>query len=471
MKALLERLAGELGPGAVLGPDEDLSAYEQGWRYGSGRAAGLVRPRTVDEVRRVLALTHEAGVRVQPIGANTGLVGASNPDATGEQLVLSFERLSREIEVDPEDGTALVDAGVLLSQLDEALAPHGLCWPIDLGADPQIGGMIATNTGGSRLLRYGDVRANVLGIEVVLADGRVLDGLAGLRKNNTGLDWKQLFIGTSGVFGVVTRARLALSPRPRQTTAVFVGCRDGGAALGLLTHLEREVGELLSAFEVISAPALDATLRHGAGLTDPFGGETPPLVALVELQTTFSPERLDLDDVLEAAFGSYFEHADEDALTDVLVGPAADWWHFRHQVSESLRHEGELLALDLSVPRRDLPAFRDAVAAEVAARAPFIRMCDYGHWGDGGIHVNLVWHGEEAPADPTWRRDLQAAIYDLTVRRFSGSYSAEHGVGPHNQADYDRFTSDLVLDLCEGIGTVLSPGRSLGTLRLGRTSD
>jgi FAD/FMN-containing dehydrogenase len=272
MQGLLDRLRDVVGADGVLTDPHDLVTYEAGWRYGRGRARAAVKPRTSEETARVLALAHSAGVRVQPMGANTGLVGASNPDASGEMLVLSLERLDRTIEVSPVDGVVLVDAGVTLSRLQEALAPHGLVFPIDLGADPQIGGMIATNTGGTRLVRYGDVRANLLGLEVALADGTLLSRLTRLRKDNTGLDAKHLFVGTSGLYGVITRAVLRVVRRPRQRVATLACAASGEAVLALLATLEAEVGELLSAYEAVSREALGAVLRHGSYERDPFGG-------------------------------------------------------------------------------------------------------------------------------------------------------------------------------------------------------
>ena len=212
--AVVASLRGLLGEDAVLTEPHELVRYEQGWRYGRGSALAAVRPSRTEDVARVLALALSRGIRVVPQGANTGLVGASTPDESGEMLVLSLERLSRLLDIDAVDRTVTAGGGVLLSQLDAALGEKGLMFPIDLGADPTVGGMVATNAGGTRLLRYGDVRQNLLGLEVVLADGTVLDLMTALRKNNTGLDAKQIFVGTSGVFGVVTRAVLRAWPRP-----------------------------------------------------------------------------------------------------------------------------------------------------------------------------------------------------------------------------------------------------------------
>src|SRR5687767_13871356 len=272
----VRELTAMLGEGAVITEPHELERYEKGWRYGGGTALAVVRPAGTEDVARVLAFAGEHALRVVPQGANTGLVGASTPDASGQMLVLSLERLSRTLEIDPVDRTVVAGGGVLLSQLDRALEEHGLMFPIDLGADPSVGGMVVTNTGGTRVLRYGDVRQNLLGVEVVLADGSVLDLMTALRKNNTGFDAKQLFVGTSGIFGVVTRAVLRVVPRPAQRATALVGSADGATVLRLLTHLEQHLGDVLSAFEVISAEALAPVFRYQPRLRSPFGASLPP---------------------------------------------------------------------------------------------------------------------------------------------------------------------------------------------------
>ena len=462
---LVLALTTALGERAVLTSPEDRARFETGWRYGKGIARCIVRPASTAEVATALRLCGEHGARVVPQGANTGLVASSTPDMDGAMVVLSLERLNKTIEVDRAGRTVLVDGGVLLSQLNEALAKDGFWFPVDLGADPQIGGMVATNTGGTRLLKYGDVRHNLLGIEVVLGDGRVLTQLNRLRKNNTGLDSKHLFTGTTGVFGVVTRAVLQVAPLPKQRAVALVGCRDGDAVLALLGALEGELGDVLSAFEVMSANALTAVFAHQPNLRKPFA-ELPRYATLVELSSTLPADALALEAVLEARLGAFLETAG-DAVTDVLVGKGDEFWSMRHHISESLRSEGKMLAFDIAVPRSQLPAFTADVEALLAKEWPLVRLCDYGHWGDGGTHLNLVWN-EAAIGRPAAEviAALQPRIYELAVRGYGGSYSAEHGVGPHNQRYYDLYTDPLVKQLCALLGDFCDPGDRLGTVRL-----
>jgi len=469
MPWLGDELRAMLGADAVLAEASDLEKYEKGWRYGEGKAQLVVRPSTTGEVARILAHCCAAGVRVLPQGANTGLVGASVPDPGGEMVVLSLERLNQRIEIDLLDRCVRVDGGVLLSQLNTRLAEHGLMFPVDLGADPQIGGMVATNTGGTRLLKYGDVRHNLLGVEVVLADGTVIDTLKCLRKDNTGLDLKQLFTGTTGVFGVVTRAALNVVPLPRQQVAALVGCTHGRAVLALLQALERRGLEVLTAFEVMSAPALRAVFAHQPRLRNPYANaQVPAYTVLVELSSTLEEARLNLRDLLEESLASHLESEAGEEVSDVFMSRPVDAWELRHHISESLRSEGRVLGLDISVPRSQLPAFTEAVAAWLAQEHPYLRVCDFGHWGDGGTHLNLVWRPEDAPLPPeALIPTVQRKVYDLAVLEFGGSYSAEHGVGPHNQDFYDAYTPSAVKALCAALKAHFDPRGSLGTTRLG----
>lgn len=470
---LLPRLELALGRGGLLTEDGDLTRYENGWRYGQGKAWAAVRPTTTEEVALVMRLASEAGVPVQVVGGNTGLVAAATPTSKGDQLVLSTERLNRTVQVDPIDRTVLADAGATLSQLNAALEPYGLWFPVDLGADPQLGGMVATNTGGTRCVRYGDVRRHLLGVEVVLPDGTVVSDLKSLRKDNTGLDLKQLFCGTSGSYGVITRVRLSVEPLPAQRSAALVALSDGEAVLELLAHLERNAGEVLSAFEVLSAEALEMTLRHGSGLSEPFGGDRPTYTALVEFSSTLKPKVLDLSELLEETLADHVETVSDGDVLDAIVGKPEEFWHLRHQVSESLAHAGRVLALDLSVPRSQMARFtrsvREMVAAyNAAAGAELVRVGDFGHWGDGGTHLNLFWDPEKIPGNSDeLAAELQAGAYEICVREYSGSFSAEHGVGPHNQAHYARFTPTEHRAVARTLKLHFDPEGRLGTVHLG----
>jgi FAD/FMN-containing dehydrogenase len=244
----------------------------------------------------------------------------------------------------------------------------------------------------------------------------------------------------------------------------LVGCRDGQAVLQLLRAVEKDLSDVLSAFEVMSANAVESVLRHQPNLRRPFA-ELPQYAALVELSTTLPIAAINLDEVLKERLGAHLEVAEE-AIVDVLVGNADDFWQIRHHISESLRNDGKMLAFDVSVPRSSLPEFTDRVVQLLSSDYPFVRLCDYGHWGDGGSHLNLIWQESEVPDSEALKAELQGKVYEIAVREFTGSYSAEHGVGPHNQRFYDSYVNPIVKQLSGVIGTFCDPGDRLGTVRL-----
>jgi FAD/FMN-containing dehydrogenase len=283
-------LIGILGGKGVITGAEDMEAYETGARYDRGRAAVILRPATTEETSATVSYCVRNGIALIPQSGNTGLVSGSTPDDTGSEAILSLDRLTKNFALDLDNRSVRLDAGFRLSDVNRRLEDHGLFFPIDLGADPRIGGMIATNTGGSRFLKYGDVRRNTLGVKVVLADedGTVLDLECALRKNNTGVDWKQVFIGTSGAFGIVTECVLNLERLPRQTaTALLVPA--SGAHVLLLRAMEERLGAYLSAFEGMSRNAMKAAFAHMPSLKNPFqSGNVPDYVILAEITRTWT---------------------------------------------------------------------------------------------------------------------------------------------------------------------------------------
>lgn len=286
--AELHAIVGEIG---VL-QGADMAAYEEGARYGNGHARLVVRPATVEQVQAVVRLCAAQGLSLLPQGANTGMVGASTPDMSGTQIVLSLSRLRATCEVDVANRSVAVDAGVTLQELNDKLEPHGLWFPIDLGANPSIGGMIATNTGGTRLIRYGDVRTNLMALQVVLMDppGEVVELGRALRKNNTGVDWKQMFVGASGAGAIVTQATIQVHARPTQRATALVVPASDDAVMQLLQAMERDLGDWLAAFEGISGNAMQAAIDHVPNLRNPFApDDAPEFAILISLKPTRPP--------------------------------------------------------------------------------------------------------------------------------------------------------------------------------------
>ena len=453
----LAALRARLGAEAVLGPEADLSAWQEGWRGDRGRAACVLRPGDTAGVATAVAHCVRHGIGLVPQSGNTGLVGGSTPDASGTQAVLSLERVDRTCELDVANRSVRVGAGMRLSELNARLEKEGLQFPIDLGADPMIGGMIATNTGGARFLRHGDVRANTLGLTVVLpdAEGTVLRLDRALRKDNTGPDWKQLFIGTSGAFGIVTECVLNVEPLPAErATAVLVpNAAEGGerTVLELLRQLETRLGAELSAFEFLSGNALRHALAHVPALRNPFsGGAIPPMALLVEAARTAPPGagEATLAERLEQTLAAIWERP-EAPLADALFGPPEEFWPLRHALSEGVRHAGHLFAFDLAFERADLFAFRASMTERLARHWPELEVCDFGHVGDGGIHFNLVGHDPERCAAPGYERALRDAVVAHAVEDFGASFSGEHAIGRANQRYYDRYTPAALKTLAD----------------------
>ena len=461
-RAALSAIVGEqnvLVAGAMEG-------YETPARYERGQAAAVVRPASTAEVSQAVSYCVRNGLSFVPQSGNTGLVSNATPDSSGKQIILSLERLRAPLQVNLANRSVHVGAGVRLSTLNNELRKHGLFLPIDLGADPMIGGMISTNTAGARFLRYGDMRRHVLGLEVVLADrdGTVLDLMSALRKNNTGIDFKQLFVGTGGALGVVTQAVLDVQPVPQQSAVALVVPADAKEApFALLRLLEEHAGDCLSVFEGMSANAMAAALEHVKSLSNPFGLAVPEYAILIELAAGSAVG--DLEDRLTHVL----EHATERALiVDAVIGKNEQLWSLRHSLSPSLRAVGYVLGFDLAFDRGQVLAFRSAMIAELARDFPEYCVCDFGHLGDGGVHFSLLRSRDGASAE----RDLAVTdyVFDAAVTRFGGSFSGEHGIGRANQHIYDRFTPALHQQLASGLTQLFGVGNQ-GAVRFGPTAS
>jgi FAD/FMN-containing dehydrogenase len=459
----METLKSLLGEKGLLTAPGDRAAYETGARYDKGSAAFVARPATTAETSAVVAYCVKNGIALVPQSGNTGLVSGSTPDDSGRQGVLSLDRLTAPFALDRVNRTIKAGAGVRLSDLNAKLEDTGLFFPIDLGADPRLGGMIATNTGGSRFLRYGDVRRNTLGLTVVLADeaGTVLDLSSDLRKNNTGVDWKQLFIGTSGAFGIITECVLNLEPAPKQAATALLVPSSAEQVATLLVAMEDALGSYLSAFEGMSGNAVRAALDHVPSLRNPFqGGVVPDFVILAEISRSTPPREGEqpLDAVLEEVLAAIWEREDA-PLADAFVGPPHEIWALRHALSEGVKHSGRLIAFDLSFRRGDIMPFLAHMKAEMPEHFEDVTICDFGHIGDGGVHFNLVVAKDDPRlADPDFEADLRAWVFTVAVENFGGSFSAEHAIGRKNQAFYDQYTPEKIRTLAAGLKTITSPG-------------
>lgn len=457
--ALIARLTAVVGAAHVLTDRADVAARDNDGRGTAGHALALVRPGNTAEVAAVVKVAAEEGVRIVPQGARTGLVAGGTADGSGSMLLLSLERLTSPIEIDPVNRTARVGAGVALSQLNAAAADHGLFFPIDLGADPSVGGMIAANTGGARFLRYGDVRRNLLAVELVSseADSTVHAFGRDCWKQNDSVDLKQLAVGTGGAMGIVTAATLALQPKPRHLVTALLALNDAMAMDRLLVAFERDWGMLLTAFEGISPAAYEAALGHVLRLRRPFPASADHrYFVLVELAAGAAFDAAMLEEALGNGIAPFMEGGDAPVI-DVVVDHKDGLWALRHAVPEGLRASGTVIGCDIALRRGEVAAFRAAMTDEVMRDHPGLQVCDFGHVGDGGLHFNMVWPHDAGPI-PTGLADaLRMRVSEAVVERHGGSFSAEHGVGPRNIAAYRRFTALPSRQLAGRIQSLFAP--------------
>ncbi len=457
MDSLLDALRAVVGGAHVLTEAGDLAGRDMDGRGPIGRSGALVRPGDAEEVSAVLRLAAAEGIRVVPQGARTGLVGGGAADDDSSMLLLGMDRLNRLIAIDAVNRTATVDAGVPLSALNAAAAAYGLTFPIDLGADPSIGGMVSANTGGARFLRYGDVRRNLLGADVVLADmaGSRLTLGGALWKDNSGLDLKQMLVGASGSLGVVTRATVALQPLPAASVTALVKLGNARLAEQLLIALEADCGALLTAFEGLSPSAYEAALAHVPRLRRPFNAGEAAYYVLVELSAGRLIDAERLEELLATALSPWLEG--DGAILDVAVDRGTALWAIRHAVPEGLRAMGSVIGCDIALRRGDVGAFRETVGAEIADLFPGLVLCDFGHVGDGGLHFNMVWPCGAGAPPPGLFEAARDHVFTVAVDRYAGSFSAEHGIGPRNSAFYERWTPTAERTLAGRVQAAFAP--------------
>ena len=456
---LLARLATIVGPGQVLTDAADAAPHLTDWRgrY-RGAALAVVRPATTAEVAAVVAACAEARVAVVPQGGNTGLVGGGTPRSEGDEVVLSLARMNRVRDVDPDNATMTVEAGATLAAVQSAAREAGMAFPLSLASEGSctIGGNLATNAGGTAVLRYGNARDLVLGIEVVLADGGVLDLARGLRKDNTGYDLKQLFIGAEGTLGVVTAAVLKLYAAPRTQVTALAALRSVTDAVALLRHAKQALGDRLVGFELMSDVALGLSRKHHPGTPDALPGHA--WYALV--QADDSADDATLADRVEAMLAAA---AERDVVVDATVarsGAQADaLWSARENISEAQRREGPNLKHDISLPVSSIPAFLHEAERALSAAFPGVRYVVFGHLGDGNLHYNLS--APEGVADDAFVASAtleraQRIVHDLVAAR-GGSISAEHGIGQLKRRELARTKAPLELAVMRRIKAALDP--------------
>jgi FAD/FMN-containing dehydrogenase len=452
---LLERLKERLGAGNVITAEEDLELHliEERGLY-RGHALAAVRPGDTVEVAFVVAECAAAGVPVVAQGGNTGLVGGGVPYGG---IVLSLARLNRIRQIDAVNGTMVVEAGCILADVQKAAEADDLFFPLSLPSEGscRIGGNLATNAGGTAVVRYGNTRELALGLEVVLADGRIWNGLSALRKDNTGYDLRDLFIGSEGTLGIITAAVLKLSPRLKSRATAFVGVASPHDALKLFERMRRDAGEALTAFEYLPHFALQIVLTHVPGTIRPLAGDHHSY-ALIDLA---SPRQdADLTGLFEELLGAAIEDGIvEDATIASSEGQAAALWSIRERLSDTQKLEGGSIKHDVSVPVSGVADFIEEASAACEAAMPGVRVCAFGHFGDGNIHFNLTQPvgADKATFLASWER-FNRLTHDI-VARMNGSISAEHGIGLVKRDELELYKDPVALDLMRRVKGALDP--------------
>ncbi len=469
MTALLQQLADIVGAAHVL-HEGDLSAWELDWRKRSrGKALAVVRPACTKEVAAVVRACAEAGTALVPQGGNTGLVVGGTPDASGTQVVLSLQRMNAVRAVDPANLTLTAEAGCILQSLQESAREAGFLFPLSLAAEGSctIGGNLATNAGGTQVLRYGNARDLCLGLEVVTAQGEVWDGLSGLRKDNTGYDLRDLFIGSEGTLGIITAATLKLYPLPAATLTAWAAVPSMEAAVRLLEIARTRLGAGLTGFEVMGQFALSLVCRHFPALRVPFAQASPYGVLLeYEAQGGEADARAGFEALLAIAL-------DDGCVTDAVIAEniaqARELWHIREAIPLAQAEEGLNIKHDISIPISRIPAFCAETDARLTREIAGVRLVNFGHLGDGNLHYNV--QAPEGGDARVFLRDQEDRVNVLVyeqVRRFDGSISAEHGVGGLKVDTLPQYKSEVALGLMRAVKQALDPKNLLNPGRVVR---
>lgn len=454
----LERMRAVVGDRGIITDAADLEPYVVDWRgLFRGVTPAVVRPSSTAEVAAVVKICAETRTPIVPQGGNTGMCGAATPSPAGDQIILSLGRMNRIRELDTLNNTITAEAGCILANIQQAALEADRFFPLSLGAEGscQIGGNLATNAGGVNVLRYGNARELALGLEVVLPDGRVWEGLRGLRKDNTGYDLKDIFIGSEGTLGVITAAVLKLFPRPRTVVTALAAVPDPAAAVALLGLLRGECGESIGAFELISRLCLDLVIKHIPDTRDPFG-EPHGWYVLAELAD--AGEEGPLRASFEHAMGLAVERGFVlDAIIAGTESQRRSLWRMRESIPEASREEGMVYRHDISVSVSHIPDFIPAAAAALERSFSGVRIICFGHLGDGNLHYNAFLAGRrrDNPSDRD-ATDVNRVVHDI-VHRFGGSFSAEHGIGQAKRGELAHYKSAVELELMQTLKRALDP--------------
>jgi D-lactate dehydrogenase (cytochrome) len=461
----IEGLAAIVGAAHVITDPDAVAPFSVDWRRRwSGRPLAVVKPGSTAETAAVVALCAATRTAVIPQGGNTGLCGGATPDPSGRQLIVNLSRLNRVRSLDTVNNTMTVEAGCVLATLQRAADDADRLFPLSLAAEGscQIGGNLSTNAGGVQVLRYGNARELTLGLEVVLPSGEVWDGLRGLRKDNTGYDLKQLFIGAEGTLGVITAAVLKLFPKPRGRATAFVALAAQADALRLLALVRSRCGDRVTAFELISALCVELVRRHMPRVPAPFA-RTYPQYVLLELSDSLGEG---VGTLVESVLAEAIERGIAlDAVIAASGEQARALWALRENISEAQAAEGPNVKHDISIPISRIPAFIETCDRRLADAFPGVRMVTFGHVGDGNLHYNAAHpEGSDPGAFLGRSAEINRIVHDC-VHEFGGSISAEHGLGQYKREEILRYKQPVEIELMRAVKRALDP---LGIMNPGK---
>ena len=464
--ALMDELRHLVGAANLL--TEDLDHYVTDWRKrAKGKALCVVRPGNTTEVAAVVKACAKAGVSIVPQGGNTGLVVGSIPDDTGTQVLLSLQRMNAVRAIDGQNLTITVEAGCVLQNLQSAAEQAGYLFPLSLGSEGSctIGGNLSTNAGGTQVVRYGNTRELCLGLEVVTAEGEILNGLVGLRKDNTGYDLRDVFIGAEGTLGIITAATMKLYPMPAATLTAWAAVPSMAQAVAFLGLAHQYLGAGLTGFEVMNQFSLSLVDKHYPQLRVPLWKETPWCVLLENADSeSESHARERFEALMEAAMEA---GCVTDAVVAESISQARNLWHIRESITLAQAEEGLNIKHDISIPISSIPEFVEITDGELASQIPGVRFVDFGHLGDGNLHYNV--QSPEGQDHREFQRLYEDKVNDIvyaSVRRFGGSISAEHGVGELKVDRLPDYKDPVAIEMMRRLKRAFDPKNTLNPGRV-----
>jgi FAD/FMN-containing dehydrogenase len=443
----------------ILTQEEDKAPYLTDWRKRfTGKAFAVLLPSNSNQVAAIVRLCAQHQIALVPQGGHTGFCGGATPDNSGKQVILNLKRMNQIRELDIANQTITLEAGCILQAVQEKAAENGFLFPLSLGAEGScmIGGNLATNAGGTNVLRYGNTRDLCLGLEVVTAKGEIWNGIKGLRKDNTGYDLRDLFIGSEGTLGIITAAVMKLYPLPVSQWTTLVACESIASTIALLALFQKRASSLLTGFEMMTRESLDLNEKHFPQLANPLQGN-PPYTVLIELSDHESEEHVRqlLETILEDAF-------DKSIISDAVIASnltqANSFWHMREHITLAQAEEGANLKHDITIPLSSLDSFIRVTDELMREKFPGTRIINFGHLGDGNLHYNIA---PPLGADPkTFNEANEKLIHELVydqVERCKGSISAEHGVGQLKLDGLRAHKGEVAHDLMKALKTALDP--------------